>query len=224
MKFIGGCIRQSNANVLSTEKRRIYYSRKVHRHERKCTLREILKHFSGSSSSCTYNNTTLYLRSKLLHELKHVLDVFCGLLPHVVGLLTTHVCSRSHWDGVERGEWAGKERHVNTEPLPLLSDNPILMSRLPHHHNHKAPLWIIGKSWGSRLWCVRCTAQTVWGRCPTVFVWRTKDNLILAESSTEEEWSWLDCCAHLDWETRWRCEGEWGAEAQQPMTLAGLFA
>lgn len=58
----------------------------------------------------------LYSRSQLLHELKHVLDVFRGLLPHVVGLLTTHVCARSDWDGVERGEWVGEERHVNTEP------------------------------------------------------------------------------------------------------------
>lgn len=172
-----------NANVLSAVNRRIYYDRKVHKHERRCTLRvtfftqHILRllHFSDSSSSSTCNNTKLYSRSELLHELKHVLDVFCGFLPHVVGLLTTHVCTRSHWDGVERGEWAGEERHVNKEPPPpLLSDNPILMSRLPHHHNHKAHSWIMRQSWGSRLWCVRCAAQTVWGRCPTAFVWHTK--------------------------------------------------
>lgn len=34
-------------------------------------------------------------------------------------------------------EWRG-EKDVNTELLQLSCNNPILMSRLPHHHNHKA--------------------------------------------------------------------------------------
>lgn len=166
MKFFGGCIKYSQTNAQTT-KRCSKFTVKVNTSVR-------LLHFYDSSSSSTRGNMQLYSRSELLHELKHVLDVFCGFLPHVVGLLTTHVCARSHWDGVERGEWAGEERHVDTEPPPLLSDNPILMSRLPHHHNHKAHRWIMRKSWGSRFWCVRRAAQTVWGRCPTVFVWRTK--------------------------------------------------
>lgn len=34
----------------------------------------------------------MYLRSQLLHEVKNLLDVLSVLLPHTVGLLTTHVC------------------------------------------------------------------------------------------------------------------------------------
>lgn len=33
-----------------------------------------------------------YSRSQLLYELKNLLDVLGGLLPHVLGLLTAHVC------------------------------------------------------------------------------------------------------------------------------------
>ena len=40
----------------------------------------------------------MYLRSQLLHEVEGLLDVFSVLLPHVVGLLTTHVCRRFNRD------------------------------------------------------------------------------------------------------------------------------
>lgn len=151
-----GCTRQvkTNANVLFN--RKIIYGGKLHMQEGFLWLISIFYMKQPRNTRAG----ELYSRSQLLHELKDVLDVFRGLLPHVVGLLTTHVCARSDWDRVERGEWVGEERHVNTA---LPSNNPILMSRLPHHHNHKAHSWIIRKSWGSRLRCVRRAAQTVWG-------------------------------------------------------------
>lgn len=36
----------------------------------------------------------VYLRSELLHEVKHLVDVLGVFLPHEVGLVTTHVCGR----------------------------------------------------------------------------------------------------------------------------------
>lgn len=36
----------------------------------------------------------VYLRSELLHEVKHLVDVLRVFLPHEVGLVTTHVCRR----------------------------------------------------------------------------------------------------------------------------------
>lgn len=34
----------------------------------------------------------VYSRAQLLNDVKDLLDVFCGLLPHLIGLLATHVC------------------------------------------------------------------------------------------------------------------------------------
>lgn len=77
------------------------------------------------------------------------------------------------------GRVSGRGKACQHRAAAPLSNNPILMSRLPHHHNHKAHSWIIRKSWGSRLRCVRRAAQTVWGRCPTVFVWRAKVSALI---------------------------------------------
>lgn len=148
MKVVGSCTKRqltmTERCTAGTKEKNSLLTLRVHLHTaHHCACRPLLTHLHP----LTCDNMKLYSRSKLVHDFKHVLDVFGGFLPHVVGLLATHVCTRSHWDGVDRGQWAGEERHVNTEPPPLLSGNPILMSRLPHHHNHKAHSWII---WGSR--------------------------------------------------------------------------
>lgn len=45
-----------------------------------------------SNSAELKKQRKVYSRSQLLQYVKDLLDVLCGLLPHVIGLLATHVC------------------------------------------------------------------------------------------------------------------------------------
>lgn len=65
----------------------------------------------------------MYLRSQLLHDVKNLLDVLGVLLPHKVGLLTTHVCGRFSRDFFqkEEGERKAVRMDVSTEVPALVS-------------------------------------------------------------------------------------------------------
>lgn len=47
-----------------------------------------------SNSAELKKQRKVYSRSQLLQYVKDLLDVLCGLLPHVIGLLATHICRR----------------------------------------------------------------------------------------------------------------------------------
>lgn len=93
-----------------------------------------------SNSAELKKQRKVYSRSQLLQYVKDLLDVLCGLLPHVIGLLATHVCRRlssnfSSQSCRDKDEEERCQQHQSWQWSQCT--NPGSSSRLLHHHNHQ---------------------------------------------------------------------------------------